>query len=158
MLADHVFKLFEHTDDGAFIVTEDSEIRWWNTGARKLFGYAPEEVLGKTCYEALRSTGALGTPVCVGRFSIQHCAINHVDIPNFDLEVTTRAGGRIWVSVSTIAFYDGAAGKHLIVHLAHDISKQKETEEMLSRILNVSKEILLLGGKRKLDLAIAPLS
>lgn len=159
MLAGDVFKLFEGTDDGTFVVNEDSEIRWWNAGARKLFGYASEEVLGKTCYEALRSTGALGTPVCVGRFSVQHRAINHIDIPSFDLEVTTRSGRRIWVSVSTIVFYDARVGKHLIVHLAHDISKHKASEEMLSRILNVSKEMLLLARKRKLDLApIAPLS
>ena len=159
MLAGDVFKLFEGTDDGAFVVTEESEICSWNAGAQKLFGYAPGQVLGKTCYEALKSTGVLGTPICVGRFSVQHCAVNHIDVPNFDLEVTTRLGRRIWVSVSTIVFYETRLHKHLIVHLAHDISKQKGTQDMLSQILNVSREMLLLGSGRKPELAaITPLS
>ncbi|MFZ0595064.1 MAG: PAS domain S-box protein [Bryobacteraceae bacterium] len=159
MFAGDLFKLLEGTDDGAFVVTEESEIRSWNAGAQKLFGYAPGEVVGKACYEALKSTGALGAPICVGRFSVQHCALNGIEIPNFDLEVTTRPGRRIWVSVSTMVFYDTRLHNHLIVHLAHDISKQKETEDMLSRILNVSKKMLLLAGGRKSELApITPLS
>jgi hypothetical protein len=84
-----------------------------------------------TCYEALKSTGALGTPVCVGRFSVPHCAGNHIDVPTFDLEVTTRPGRRMWLSISTIVFYETRLHKHVIVHLAHDISKQKETQDML---------------------------
>lgn len=159
MLTGDVFKLLEGTDDGAFVVTEESEIRAWNAGAQKLFGYAPREVLGKTCYEALKSTGTAGTPVCAGRFSVQHCAVKHIDVPNFDLEVTTRPGRRIWVSISTIVFCDTRLHTDLIVHLAHDISKQKETEEMLSRVLNVSRKMLLLTSGRKPELAaVKPLS
>ncbi len=159
MLAGDIFKLLEGIDDGAFVVTEESEIRSWNAGAQKLFGYAPGVVIGKTCYEALKSIGALGTPICLGRFSVQHCALNGIEIPNFDLEVTTRPGQRIWVRVSTMIFYDTRLHNHLIVHLAHDISGQKETEDMLARILNVSKEMLLLAGGRRPELApITPLS
>ena len=159
MLTGEVFKLFEGTVDAAFVVTKESEICSWNTGARKLFGYASEEVLGKTCYEVLKSTGALGTPVCVGRFSVQHCATNHIDIPNFDLEVTTRPGPRIWVSVSTLAFDDSRLHRRLIVHLAHDISGRKESERRVSQILELSREMLHLAGRGDPGLAvIAPLS
>ncbi len=56
-------------------------------------------------------------------------------------------------------FYDTRLHNHLIVHLAHDISRQKETQDMLARILNVSKEMLLLAGGRRPELApITPLS
>lgn len=153
MSAGDVFKFLEGTDDAAFVATEDSEICYWNAGARKLFGYADKEVLRKTCYEALRSTGALGEPVCAGRFSLQHCAVNGIDVPNFDLQVTTGASKRIWVSVSMIVFYDARVRQHLIIHLAHDISGRKQTEEMLARIANASKAMSLLPGKRNLEVA-----
>lgn len=158
MLTGDVFKLLEGTVDAAFVVTEDGEICWWNGGAQKLFGYAAGQVLGKTCYEVLKCTGSLGTPVCVGRCSVQHCAANHIDIPAFDLEVTTQSGQRMWASVSTIVFDDSRLHRRLIVHLAHDISKRKESEELLSRVLELSKRIIRVADGNQQLAAIPPLS
>lgn len=147
MAVDDVFKFLEGTDDAAFVVNADSEIYYWNAGARNLFGYSGKEVLGKSCYDALQSTGALGEPVCAGRFSLQYCAINGIEVPNFDLQVTTRLGGRIWVSVSMIVFYEASVSEHLIIHLAHEITKRKRTEDMLARIATASKALSSPVGK-----------
>src|SRR5207244_12686701 len=50
--------------------------------------------------------------------------------PNFDLEVSVRSGGRIWIDLSTLVFKEGRTHPRLIVHLARDITQRKQQEEL----------------------------
>ena len=145
MLVGDVYKLFGETADAAFVVTLEGEICFWNAAAERLFGYSQADVLNKTCYEILEGKGALGTAVCVGECSVQHCAARMDSVPTFDLEVMTRSGARKWVSVSSIVFEDSRLRRRLIVHLCHDISKRKETETAFSQMIELSKNVIAIG-------------
>ena len=109
MLAGDVYKLLDGTADAAFVVTPEGEICFWNAAAERLFGYTQADVLNRTCYEILKGKSALGAIVCAGEYSVQRCAARGESIPRFDLEVITRSGLRMWVSVSTIVFEDSRA-------------------------------------------------
>ncbi len=148
MFAGDVYKLLEGTAEAAFVVTLEGEICFWNTSAEQLFGYTGENVLNKRCQDVLQGKSALGAAVCKGESSVQRCAAHGRPIPAFDLEVTTRSGQRIWVSVSTIIFEDSRLHRQLIVHLAHDVSDRKRAEQAFAKMMDLSKEVLSVGDNR----------
>src|SRR5579859_1616417 len=62
----------------------------WNRAAEKLFGYKKPEVLAKPCAHLFQGRGTLGTQICAEPCSVIECAIEHREIPNYDMEVETR--------------------------------------------------------------------
>lgn len=158
MLDQELFDLLEGTSDAAFTVTEQGEICSWNKAAEKLFGYSKAETLGKTCQGILQGRGALGTHVCGNNCSIRDCAARHADIPNFDLEVKTHSGRRMWVSVSTVVHENFRNHRHLIVQLAHDITEQKKNEELLRKMTQISRQLVSIPNVAGRPAPISPLS
>jgi PAS domain S-box-containing protein len=142
MLDSDLYELFEHTTDAAFAVTDGGEICSWNASAEALFGFRRDEVLGKTCFELLQGRDVLGTLTCKESCHVRECAAHHTGIPDFDLEVNTRASGRIWVNVSTVVFEDPKSGRRRVVHLARSIEDRKKTEAVVQRMLLVSKQLV----------------
>ncbi|MBZ5620562.1 MAG: PAS domain S-box protein [Acidobacteriia bacterium] len=158
MLELELFAFLERTSDAAFAVTEQGEIRFWNKSAQKLFGCLASEALNRTCHDVLDGRGALGEQVCSGGCSVQLCAAQHRDIPDFDLEVKTSSGSRLWVNVSTIVFEEPRRNRLLIVHLARDISHRKKKEELLAKMLDLSKELAASSGHADGLAPVSPLS
>ena len=144
MLEAELFSFLENTADAVFAVRETSEICFWNHAAEDLFGHPADEALGKTCSEVLHGIGALGTDVCREGCAALRCAKPASHIPNFDLNVTTRGEQRIWVNLSSISFLNRRTGSSLLVHLVRDISAQKKREEVFSRMVAISKEVVNL--------------
>lgn len=141
MLDTEVFAIFENTTDAAFTVGEDGTICSWNKSAEILFGFAAREVLHRTCYEVLEGMGSLGTHVCHENCSVLECAGGRAPIPNFDLNVKTRSGERVWVNMSTVVYDNPRTGRRLLVHLAHDITEQKKTEELVQKMREFSRQL-----------------
>ncbi len=158
MLESEVFNLLEHTTDAAFAVTEQGEILSWNKAAEALFGYPAPEVLRKTCYKILEGMGALGTRVCHDHCSVIECAGGKTQIPNFDMSVKTRSGERRWINMSTLVFDNPRTGRRLLLHLAHDITEQKKTEELLHKMLEISKHLTAIGDTVARPSPVTPLS
>jgi PAS domain S-box-containing protein len=145
MLESELFTLLEGTADAAFTIDQEGGIRSWNKAAEKLFGYNAGEALHKTCYELFEGVGPLGTRVCHQGCSVVECARKETEIPNFDMSTNTRTGKRIWINISTIVFNNPRTGRRLLVHLAHDITEQKTTEELVHKMLNLSRELTGVG-------------
>lgn len=158
MLEAELFAFLEKTADAAFAVTREGQICSWNQAAERLFGYTSADVLNRACYEVLDGHGALGTPVCIGDCSVQQCAAQKVEIPDFDLEVKTRSGERLWVNVSTLAFEEPRRNRHLVVHLARDISRRKKSEELLVKMLEISKEMVAVSDHNTRTAPVTPLT
>jgi hypothetical protein len=79
--------------------------------------------------------------------SVQQCAAQKLEIPDFDLEVKTRSGERLSVNVSTLAFEEPRRNRHLVVHLTRDISRRKKSEELLAKMLEISKEMVVASSQ-----------
>jgi PAS domain S-box-containing protein len=144
MLETELFAFLENTTDAVFAVRERGEICFWNHAAASLFGYPAEEVRGKTCSTVLHGIGALGTEFCHERCAVLECARQTIPVPNFDLNVTTRNGERMWVNVSSIWYLNRRTGERLLVRLARDISAQKMHEELFHRMIAISREVSCL--------------
>ena len=81
-----------------------------------------------------------------------------MDTPDFDLEVKTRSGERMWVNVSTLVFEEPRRNRHLVVHLARDISHRKKSEELLAKMLAISKEVVAVADHNTRVAPVSPLS
>ncbi len=158
MLEAELFAFLERTADAAFAVTREGQICSWNQAAERLFGYSSADVLNRACYEVLDGHGALGTQVCVGDCSVQQCAAQKLDIPDFDLEVKTRSGERLWVNVSTLVFEEPRRNRRLVVHLARDISRRRRSEELLAKMLEISKEMVAVADHNTRAAPVSPLT
>jgi PAS domain S-box-containing protein len=154
MFVGEISTLLEGTADAAFIVTTDGEICFWNKAAQRLFGYSSHDVVNKPCYRILQGEDTLGTVVCRGDCSVQHCAAQGKPVPAFDLEVATQSGERIWVNISTIVFEDSRLHRRLIAHLARDVRDRKQIEQAFSKMIDLSKEIISVSDSRS---ALAPI-
>lgn len=141
MLETELFALLERTSDAAFCVTEQGEIESWNKAAEKLFGYSRSQALKKTCYQLLEGFGPLGTRVCHQHCSVAECAGNHAEIPNFDMSVKSSSGERLWINMSTVVFENARTGRRLLIHLAHDITAQKQSEELTQKMLDLARQL-----------------
>ncbi len=158
MLEIELFNLLEGTSDAAFAVTDQGEICSWNKAAEKLFGYTAEEALNKTCASVLQGLGPLGNEMCGENCSISHRAQKHLEIPNFDLQVKIRSGRRLWVSVSILVFENPRNHRRLIVHLAHDITEGKKNEDLLHKMIDVSRQLSNIQEVALKPVPITPLS
>ena len=148
MLEAEMFTLLEQTADAAYSVTEDGEVCSWNKAAEELFGYPAEEVLGRNIQEVLEARDALGTQVLAGDgdAAVRQWDATAAGIPNFDLEVSTRSGRRIWVNVSTIVFDPPRSGRRLFLRLARDISQRRRDAELLQRALEAARQLVAVAG------------
>ncbi len=158
MTEEELFRFLENTADAAFAVSETGEIRWWNSAAERLFGYPASDAIGKCCQEVLKGHGVLGTPVCLGRCSVQQEAVRGRGIGDFDLHVSTATGDRVWVNVSTLFFHDPRRGQRLVVHLARDISERKRKEDLLARFVDSARDVAMAADGAAHAAPVSPLS
>lgn len=158
MLESELFSLLERTADAAFAISDDGQIQYWNKAAERLFGFSGKEAQTKTCYELLEGTGPLGTHVCHAGCSLMECAGKQTEIPNFDMNVKTRSGARIWINMSTMVFDNTRTGRRLLIHLAHDITEQKRTEQLVQKMLDLSRQLSQLGESTVRPSPVSPLS
>jgi DNA-binding CsgD family transcriptional regulator len=145
VLEQELFDFLDSTSDAAFTVTDQGEICSWNRAAEKLFGYSASEAHTTPCYGLLQGHGCLGTQLCGETCSVRDCAAKGLEIPNFDLEVKNRSGRWMWVSVSSLVFENSRNHRRLIVHLAHDINARKKNEELLHKMVDVSRQLVSIN-------------
>ncbi len=91
--------------------------------------------------------------MCTENCHVRDCAAQHTAIPNFDLEVKTRSGRRIWVNMSTVVHEDAKTGRRRIVHFARSIADRKRTDVLVQRVLRTSKQLIEMSS---VGLRLAP--
>jgi DNA-binding CsgD family transcriptional regulator len=65
-------------------------------------------------------------------------------ITNFDLEVTTRSGERLWANVSTIVFDNPRTGRRLYVRLARDMTHRRRKERLFTGMVELAQQVVTL--------------
>lgn len=160
MLETELFALLDRTAEAAYTVTEAGEICSWNAAAERLLGYAENEVLHRQIDEVLDARDALGTEALAGGLE---AATRRWDaasrgIPNFDLEVRTRSGERLWLNVSTIVFDNRRTRRRLFARLAHDITHRRRKEELLDQLAGAAREVISLADTASEHAPVEPLS
>lgn len=158
MLARELFEILEGTADGAFAVDEQGLVCSWNRAAEKLFGYKKSEVVDKPCAGLFQGRGNLGMPVCTESCAVIACAVSRREVPNYDMEVQTRLGKKVWVNCSILPFHDQRTHRHFVIHLARDITVRKRSEQLSEKLIDVAKEISALPYEAEALSPVSPLT
>jgi PAS domain S-box-containing protein len=147
MLESELFALLDHTADAAYVVTEAGRICAWNAAAERLFGYPAAEALGRDVDTVLQARDTLGTAALAGgaEGAARRADAVHEGTPDFDLQVCTADGRRIWINVSTLDFDNPRTGQRLIVRLARDVTARRERELLLQRMIAAGRELAALA-------------
>jgi PAS domain S-box-containing protein len=149
LLESELFAFLEHTADAAYSVTADGEIRSWNRAAERLFGHSAEAAIGRNVDDLLEARDSLGTDALAGGLEAATRRWNGAEggIPNFDLEVRTRGGERVWVNVSTIVFDNRRTGVRLFVRLARDVTRRRHREHLVEGMTDLARQLVALSDE-----------
>lgn len=160
MLESELFALLDRTADAAYTVTAQGDIRSWNAAAERLFGYPANEVLGRNIDEVLEARDALGTNALAGGLeaATRRWEKGAPYTPNFDLDVRTRSGTRVWVNVSTILFENPRTRRPLFVRLARDVSRRRQRDEAADGLLAAARALISLADEEPDHAPVEPLS
>ncbi len=147
MLETELFALLECTAEAAYTVTVSGEICSWNGAAERLFGYRAAAALRRNIDELFNARDTLGTDALAGGMEAATRRWNESSggISNFDLEVTTESGDRLWVVVSTIVFDNSRTGRRLFIRLAHDITHRRRKEQLFTDMLALARDVVTLA-------------
>jgi DNA-binding CsgD family transcriptional regulator len=142
MLERDLAELLEGTTDAAFAVDLQGEIRMWNKGAEKLFGYPASLAVGKSCAKLIGGRIGTGTPICCESCDILECARKGSEIFNFDMEIRTSVGKPVWVNVSLLVASNSRTERRLAVHFMRDISERKKAEHLTNEVMSMARNLV----------------
>ncbi len=122
MKADQLFGILKAATCGAYAVTIDQSLVYWNDAAERILGHKAHEVLGRRCYEVVRGRSAAAlTPECVGGCpSIRHLRSGLVPSP-VRLQVLCSSGVYKWVTVTPMVVAGAYGDAPLLVHLFEEV-------------------------------------
>jgi PAS domain S-box-containing protein len=136
-----ILGLFSHTSDAAVAIDSDQRIVLWNQSAEMLFGFEAKEVLGRFCYDVIGSRTTLCHLGCQKNCFAQTMALKQQVVPTHDLQVHTKAGRTLWLSVTTIVVPSRWRDLCILIHLFRDVSRQKEMERFVEQIIDRAQEL-----------------
>ncbi len=142
-MTDSLFTALATASCGAYAVTIDQKIVFWNEGAARILGFRPDEVVDRRCYEVLKggTPGGL-TPQCLGGCpSIRHLRAGLVP-GTTRLQMACSSGERKWVAVTAMVVSGILRDAPLMVHLFEESGDDADFDEAQVSV----REDLEVGG------------
>lgn len=93
---------FGKTGDGAWSVTEEGQIVFWNQAAVDLLGYPVEEAVDKYCWQLLVGLTPQGEPYCAANCPVRQDIKQGSPVSSFDIQLRHRNGQYVLTNMSTI--------------------------------------------------------
>lgn len=138
-LPETIQKIIEsRTGDAVFVVAPDYRIAYWDSKAEFFTGIAAEDAVGKPCYDVVLGEREGGERFCSWGCSVMRMSREGRPVTSYDMRVRSPAGGKRWVSVSTLSIDD--EDETYILHLMRDSQKTHETLEMARHLIHLSKK------------------
>ena len=133
--------IVDSSDDAIISTTPDGTINSWNDGAKKLFGYSSEEILGKSLFILIPSE----------HFNEQHELLEKIKkgkyIEHYETERKKKDGSIVPVSITLSPIKNAAGIISGISKIAHDITDRKIAEERFRLVTESSPNALVLVNK-----------
>ena len=130
MIADNIFSLLEFAAYGAYAVSVDQTILYWNPAAERILGHQASDVIGRRCYEVVAGRGPHGVaPECLGGCpSIRYMRAGLLPSP-LRLHMLCSSGERKWVSVTPMVVTGILGDSHAIVHMFEEAPGPPDSEQ-----------------------------
>jgi PAS domain S-box-containing protein len=143
-----LFQALAKTGDGAFVTDEDQQIIFWNQAATQITGYTYKEISGQPCYEVLEGRDDQGRLFCFEHCHIATSALKDKAVKDYDILVSGKSGEARWINLSTLTFPANGDKPKMILHLFRDVTRKKQSEQLISQVLKAAKD-LQNGGSRQ---------
>ncbi len=123
--AAHLAAIVESSDDAIVSKTLEGTIVSWNAGAERIFGYAPDEIIGQSILRII-------PPELHGEeTTIIQCVSAGKRIEHFETERLTKDGRRIPISLTVSPIKDRLGRVIGASKIARDITKQLEQQAQI---------------------------
>jgi PAS domain S-box-containing protein len=156
---DNLFQMFASATDGAFVISEDQRIVYWNEAAQEMLGYTAQEVIGRNCYEILKGCDDESQPICCRRCRVTAAALAGNTVPNYDLATQTKSGDLRWINVSILSTpHPRQDPTPLIIHLFRDVTQKKHNEQFIRQLLEAVRNLQELAASAISPISIKPLA
>lgn len=154
MISDKILALLATADIGAYAMSIDQTIMFWNPGAERILGYTPDQVIGRHCFEVVSGLVPGGlTPECQEGCPSIRC-LRAGTIPTaIDLQVLCASGERKMVSLTPMVVAGMIDDAPLLVHLFDDSPEAGRSGHVAD---SVKDELSRLGADIVTDHPAAP--
>jgi PAS domain S-box-containing protein len=140
-MKDVLFEALAKTGDGAFVTDQDQRIIFWNQAATQITGYACEEVSDLPCYEVLEGRDDQDRLFCSKHCRIAGAALRDRAIKDYDISISNKSDEVRWINLSTLSFPANGDKSKLILHSFRDVTRKKQSEQLISQILRAAKDL-----------------
>lgn len=137
--------LLDRAQDAIMVRNLDRTLRFWNKGAERLYGWAAEEVMGKTMEEFMY-------PNSQALITAMTQAVNNGADWNGELEQKTRDGATVCVETRATVVRDAQGRINGVLGINTDIRERKRAREEILQ-LNASLEERVLQRTAQLQFA-----
>ena len=131
--------IVESSDDAIVGKTLDSVIRSWNDGARRIFGYEADEIIGKTVYTLIPRELYFEEPQIIAQL-VEGQRVDHYETVRI-----RKDGTRIDVSLSVSPIRDASGAIVGAAKVARDVTEAKRLQraerELVERLQAVTIEL-----------------
>jgi PAS domain S-box-containing protein len=117
--------IVESSDDAIISMTLDGRIRSWNRGAQAMFGYAPDEIIGREVQAIIPPDRATEEMRILAELSVGR------RVPPFDTVRLAKGGERIDVSLTISPIRDSRGTLMGGAKIARNITEQRRAETAL---------------------------
>ncbi len=139
---DQVSTIYDSIADAVFAVGMPSRrIQYGNRAVSEMFGYAPDEYIGRTTamfYTSDEAYQAFGE-------GLRQAFLSGENQARAEREMLTKDGHKIWVSINTTFVTQGGQLSQ-VISVLRDISEQKELERQLHQAVKMEAIGNLAGG------------
>ncbi len=124
--------------EGAFLIDNNQRIIYWNRAAQEMLGYAPAEVLGRSCYDIVQGRDDHDHTWCRGNCYVTAKARSGQPVETFNTCAATKSGELRWINISILALQTpGQDDSPVILHLFRDASELKLREQFTRQVLHL---------------------
>lgn len=118
------------SSDAMIAIGSDMEIIGWNEAATRLFGHAPDEVMGRPCDEVLCWRDRCGDPICEGCPASEAGAEDEL-VDTREVIGRTSDGRTLWLSATTVVPPLELRDQCRLVHLIREVGLPPELERLV---------------------------
>lgn len=137
-----VVTALDRAAEGAFLIDSNQRIIYWNRAAQEMLGYAPADVLGRSCYDIVRGRDDHDRAWCRSNCSVTAKARSGLSVETFNTCAATKSGELRWINISTLVLQTrGEEDAPTILHLFRDASELKLREQFTRQVLHLVESL-----------------
>jgi PAS domain S-box-containing protein len=123
--------------DGVVAIGADGIIQLINPAAQTLMGWPGKDAIGLDYRSVIKLTDTKGHPLAEDFSPIRQGLVSHKPIDNHDLELTTKSGKNILISLIVSPVGEGATDGGVIA-VFRDITREKEEERQKAEFISTA--------------------